>query len=109
MTKYSVKIEAGILSLRTFKNKIIIDKLLISRIYRKLKHDFYICLRVFEFIFNSYINCDKIEISINSRCYVYLKFLYSIGFKLEYLDGEKSLNKHTILQLKVNDFQLILS
>lgn len=61
-------IDVGLLEIRIEKNKMIIDKMYISRVYRKLNHFNYINFKILQYLFGFYKNINNIEISINSRC-----------------------------------------
>ena len=110
LTKYGVRIDVGFVGFRDDgKRKLLLDILYITRLYRKLHYWNFINLQVLSFLFESLKHIDRIQIIVNNKGQDYLKFLYQIGFKLEYVEGEKKRNKHIVLLLRKSNFQTILT
>ena len=63
-----------------------INKLYISRIYRKLKYAHLIYIKTIINLFDKFRNIDKVTLRMNSRCNDMIKFLYTIGFRLELVE-----------------------
>ena len=106
LTKYGIKIDIGLFNLREdlSKKKIFLEKLYITRLYRKLQYWNFINIQTLWYIFQNFPQSDKLQITVNNKSQDYLRFLYQIGFKLEYVEGEKTSHKKIVLVLKKSVF-----
>ncbi|EAR86291.2 hypothetical protein TTHERM_00041600 (macronuclear) [Tetrahymena thermophila SB210] len=121
ITKFKVRIDLGFLQISFNMNapnsqktysQCIIHRLFISRIYRKLNYAQFIYLQVYNFLFATYPNLEKVSITLSNLSQQYLRFKQSIGFRLENIKSsneQSQVSQQIRLVLKKSDFAQIFN
>ncbi|KAL4474741.1 hypothetical protein ABPG74_001437 [Tetrahymena malaccensis] len=121
VTKFKVRIDLGFLQISFNMNtpnsqkpysQCIIHRLFISRIYRKLNYAQFIYLQVYNFLFATYPNLEKVSITLSNLSQQYLRFKQSIGFRLENIKSaneQSCVSQQVRLVLKRSDFAQIFN